>query len=86
MASSDSMVDGPPTKKAKIGGDTSGKCNIYLSFSLAQKSLKTYISYKIERALVLVSLKYKTQFLPSQSFSKQISLSNWNKILKNCNI
>ena len=29
MASSDSMVDGPPTKKAKIGGDTSGKCNIY---------------------------------------------------------
>ena len=32
MASSDSMVDGPPTKKAKIGGDTSGKCNIYYIF------------------------------------------------------
>ena len=32
MASSDSMVDGPPTKKAKIGGDTSGKCNIFIIF------------------------------------------------------
>jgi len=25
MASSDPMVDGPPTKKAKIGGDANGK-------------------------------------------------------------
>ena len=47
MASSDSMVDGPPTKKAKIGGDTSGKCNIYLLFYLGQKSLENNISRKI---------------------------------------
>ena len=47
MASSDSLVDGPPTKKAKIGGDTSGKCNIYLLFSLGQKSLENNISRKI---------------------------------------
>ena len=25
MANSDSMIDGPPTKKAKIGGDANGK-------------------------------------------------------------
>ena len=47
MASSDSMVDGPPTKKAKIGGDTSGKCNIYYYIFGAQKSFKTKISCKM---------------------------------------
>ena len=34
MASSDPMVDGPPTKKAKIGGDANGKYPISEFFIL----------------------------------------------------
>ena len=35
MANSDPLVDGPPTKKAKIGGDANGKKGfVYYFFTL----------------------------------------------------